>query len=370
MLVLAGRFGAGQRGYAVGLLNGRHFHRRDRHSAFVAVLRLVRTVRQIKAVKIPAYVEFFVLRIDQLPAVAQVGGVGLLVAEEKRHTKNRHAQKQHSHRPGIAGTAQGRQAACCRQHQQHRCQREIPPRELDGHQNAPHNRDAPHGLPGEGIRAHPAGQRRKAYGPQAHADILAVHAFRLRIALPQGQPAPQQYKAARQQFRPQVVVVFLPTEQLGNTQAAVFHDLAAVFGAAGVHIIVIAAQHQSQERQQEPQVQQHGQRRGLEPGKQHRLCKRAAQMQQAEHRRCQHGHFQREQVYLQQHAKAHDQFGAGLARTAAGQRLFTVQLVQRGRDQRQKHHGCVLPHRTEPVNFVQVVGGQHVQGTAHQRCFV
>lgn len=66
VLVLAGRFGAGQRGYAVGLLNGRHFHRRDRHSAFVAVLRLVRTVRQIKAVKIPAYVEFFVLRIDQL----------------------------------------------------------------------------------------------------------------------------------------------------------------------------------------------------------------------------------------------------------------------------------------------------------------
>ena len=66
MLVLASRFGAGQRGYAVSLLNGRHFYRRDRHSAFAAVLRLVRTVRQIKAVKIPAYVEFFVLRIDQL----------------------------------------------------------------------------------------------------------------------------------------------------------------------------------------------------------------------------------------------------------------------------------------------------------------
>ena len=89
MLVLTAGFGAGQGCDAVFLLYGGNLHRGDLCRALVAVLGLAGTVRQVEAVKVPAHVELFVLGIHQLAAVAQVGSIGLLVAEEKRRAERR-----------------------------------------------------------------------------------------------------------------------------------------------------------------------------------------------------------------------------------------------------------------------------------------
>ena len=71
-------------------------------------------------------------------------------------------------------------------------------------------------------------------------------------------------------------------------------------------------------------------------------------------------------MHLQQHSKGRNKFCAGPAQPLAGKRTFPIQFIQGSRNQRQKRHGCVLPHRAEPVNLIQVIGRQHVQGAAHQ----
>ena len=161
-------------------------------------------------------------------------------------------------------------------------------------------------------------------------------------------------------------MVFLPAEQLCNPQAAVFHNLAAIFGTAGIHIIVVAAQHQGQERHQEPQIQQHRQHSSLQPCEEHCLAERPAEPHQAEHGCCQNCHLQGQQMHLQQHSKGRNKFCAGPAQPLAGKRTFPIQFIQGSRNQRQKRHGCVLPHRAEPVNLIQMIGRQHIQDAAHQ----
>ena len=133
-----------------------------------------------------------------------------------------------------------------------------------------------------------------------------------------------------------------------------------------VDIIVVAAQHQGQERHQEPQIQQHRQHSSLQPCEEHCLAERPAEPHQAEHGCCQNCHLQGQQMHLQQHSKGRNKFCAGPAQPLAGKRTFPIQFIQGSRNQRQKRHGCVLPHRAEPVNLIQMIGRQHIQDAAHQ----
>ena len=121
----------------------------------------------------------------------------------------------------------------------------------------------------------------KPYGPQPHADILAVHAFRLRIALPQGQPAPQQYKATRQTVPAPGCCGFSANRTARQYAGRSFSRSGRRFRGCRCTTSCHCNRRSASGSGTAPGTTAFSSTvsaSGLQPGKQHRLCKRAAQI--------------------------------------------------------------------------------------------
>ena len=73
---------------------------------------------------------------------------------------------------------------------------------------------------------------------------------------------------------------------------------------------------------------------------------------------------------LQQHSKSNYHLCAGHTRLLFRRLLLSIQQAERCGDQRQKRHGCVLPHRSTPIKILQPIGVQQIQNAAQQGCFI